>query len=80
MELFVKSCNISHILEEIEKAKTLNVCMYVCMYTIIFTYDGYHIQQKQTDEINYYKEENSRLEKQVFHSCTVCMYLWMYVY
>ena len=57
------------------------------MYTIIFTYDGYHIQQKQTDEINYYKEENSRLEKQVFHSvyyfntmcCMhICMYICMY--
>ena len=35
MELFVKSCNISHILEEIEKAKTLNVCLFVCMYVCI---------------------------------------------
>ena len=49
------------------------------MYTIIFTYDGYHIQQKQTDEINYYKEENSRLEKQVFHSYVLFEYDVLYV-
>ena len=35
--------------------------MYVCMYV-------YCPQQKQVDEINYYKEENGRLEKQVFYT------------
>ena len=38
MELFVKNCNVSHILEEIENAKTKNVCMYaiVCMFVYIY--------------------------------------------